>query len=99
MIRQKTTRPAAQSGPTEEQAELAFAAVQAIPLTLLEEEGQKQRAWELAKALGLPTVYDAHYLALAELRRCGFWTTDDRLYRKCRQKLPYVRHLDDAGIP
>lgn len=99
VIRQKTARPAAQGGLTEEQADLAFTAVQAIPLTVLMDEGQRQRAWELAKVLGLPTVYDAHYLALAELRRCEFWTADDRLYRKCRQKLPYVRHLDDAGIP
>lgn len=95
VIRRKTTRPRDQGGLTEEQAELVFAAVQGIPLTVLTVEGQRQRAWELAKVLGLPTVYDAHYLALAELRQCEFWTADARLYRKCEGKLPYVRHLDE----
>jgi len=54
VIRRKTTRPRDQGGLTEEQAELVFAAVQGIPLTVLTVEGQRQRAWELAKVLGLP---------------------------------------------
>ncbi|MGB9886209.1 MAG: type II toxin-antitoxin system VapC family toxin [Moorellales bacterium] len=99
VLRQKAMRPVDAGGLTEEQAEIAFAAVQAIPLAVLVEPGQRQRAWELAKTLELPTVYDAHYLALAELRQCEFWTADERLYRKCALKrLAYVRYLGEAAV-
>ena len=99
VIRQKVTRPKNRGGLTEEQAELAFTAVQAIPLHIITENGQRQRAWELTKILDLPTVYDAHYLALAELRNCEFWTADARLYKKCKEKLLYVYHLGDVPAP
>ena len=34
------------------------------------------RALDLAQELHLPPVYDAHYLALAELLECELWTAD-----------------------
>jgi predicted nucleic acid-binding protein len=39
------------------------------------------RALELAEQLGQDAVYDAHYLALAELLNCELWTADERFYR------------------
>ena len=42
--------------------------------------GQRQRAWEIATDFGFATVYDATYLALAELQGCEFWTADERLF-------------------
>ncbi|TDA70397.1 MAG: PIN domain-containing protein [Clostridia bacterium] len=95
VIRQKAVRPKGQGGLTEEQAELVFEAAQSIPLQIVAADSQRRRAWELAKKLGLPTVYDAHYLALAELRNCEFWTADTRFYNTAREKLPYVHHLQE----
>jgi len=51
------------------------------------------RALEIACQYDLPTAYDAHYLALAEIWECAFWTADRRLYRYVKEKLPYVQCL------
>mgnify|MGYP000403924507 CR=1 FL=1 len=93
VIRRKSSTgdPARRLSP--EQAELAFQAVQMVPLRVVEEPLQRHRAWELAKLLELPVVYDSHYLALAELRGCEFWTADEKLYRTAKEKLNYVRLL------
>jgi predicted nucleic acid-binding protein len=48
------------------------------------------RAWELALRLDLG-IYDATYLALAEMRNCELWTADRRLHRSVRGKLDYLR--------
>jgi len=48
-------------------------------------------AWELACRLDLPSVSDAHYLALAEIRNCELWTADRLLYDSVRDRLSYVR--------
>jgi len=49
-------------------------------------------AWEIAEELGMPTIYDAVYLAVAELRGAIFWTADDKLFARARAR-PYVRLL------
>ncbi len=38
------------------------------------------RALALAGELGQGSVYDSHYLALAELERCELWTADARFF-------------------
>jgi len=52
-----------------------------------------RRALRLAEALSLPTVYDAHYLALAERLGAEFWTADQRLVQAVRDALPWVNLL------
>ncbi|MBI4228784.1 MAG: type II toxin-antitoxin system VapC family toxin [Deltaproteobacteria bacterium] len=37
------------------------------------------KGWEIAAKLGLPTAYDAFYVALAEQEGCEFWTADKNL--------------------
>jgi predicted nucleic acid-binding protein len=49
----------------------------------------------LADAHALPATYDAHYLALAELMSCDFWTADQRLVQQVRSDLPFVRWLGE----
>ena len=49
------------------------------------------RAWELGSQMGLRGVFDATYLALAEMRNCELWTANRRLYRSVKGKLDYVR--------
>ena len=78
-----------------EQAETAWAKLQNMPIEQLSVGGQRQRAWEIAVNLGLATVYDATYLALAELRRCEFWTADERLLNRVKGTLSFVKWLGD----
>jgi predicted nucleic acid-binding protein len=51
------------------------------------------RALGIACQYDLPTAYDAHYLALAQIWGCAFWTADRRLHRQVKEKLPYVQCL------
>jgi len=78
---------------TLEQAAAAFAKLQTLPIQQIAVPGQRQRAWEIATDLGLPTVYDATYLALAELHRCEFWTADERLFNRAKDRLHFVKWL------
>ncbi|MBM4083531.1 MAG: type II toxin-antitoxin system VapC family toxin [Planctomycetes bacterium] len=78
---------------TAEQAQTAFAELRALPIKPMSLPGQRERAWELAAEFGLATVYDATYLALAELRGCEFWTADEALFNRVKHKLPFVKWL------
>jgi predicted nucleic acid-binding protein len=78
---------------TPEQAEAAFAKLRALPIQQISALGQRQRAWEIATEFGFATVYDATYLALAELRVCEFWTADERLFNQVQNKLAFVKWL------
>ena len=58
-----------------------------------EPAGLHTRAIELASQLGQSAVYDAHYLALAEMIDCELWTADQRYYRAVRSAYPRARLL------
>ena len=47
----------------------------------------------LAARFNRPAAYDAHYLALAEMMNCEFWTADRRLFNVVKDELPWVRWL------
>jgi predicted nucleic acid-binding protein len=80
---------------TPEQAEASFAKLVSLPIQLISAPTQRQRAWELASKFNFATVYDATYLALAELMGCEFWTADHRLFAGVRDSLRFVRYLDE----
>ena len=50
-----------------------------------------------AERLGQATAYDAHYLALAEVLECDFWTADRRLARAARNEVPWVHGVDEIA--
>lgn len=52
-----------------------------------------QRAYEIAEGKGLPTAYDAQYLAVAEHLGCEFWTADEKLVNSVSPTLPWVRWI------
>ena len=83
---------------TLEQAEAAFAKLQTLPIQQIAMVEQRQRAWEIAAAYSFATVYDATYLALAELRGCEFWTADERLFNRVKDTLTFVKWLQ-SHIP
>ena len=53
------------------------------------------RALQIADQFNLGAVYDAHYLALAQLLGCDLWTADQRLINTVSGKLPFVRWIGD----
>jgi predicted nucleic acid-binding protein len=78
---------------TVDQAQRAFASLQELPIKTTHSPEQRVRAWEIAREFQFPTVYDATYLALAELRQCEFWTADEKLFKQVRDKLSFVQWL------
>ena len=50
-------------------------------IELRNEPGIHARALHLASHLGQMTVYDAQYLAPADILGYDFWTADERFYR------------------
>jgi len=73
----------------------AFAAALAVEVRLMAPSGLHERAWELATRFNRPTAYDSHYLALAEMLSCEFWTADQRLFNAVQDELSWVRWLGE----
>lgn len=76
-----------------------FAAVHQLPVRLMAPPGLHQRASELARHFNRPTAYDSHYLALAEIYGCPFWTADERLFNALREELAWVHWLGNYPSP
>jgi predicted nucleic acid-binding protein len=73
----------------------------ASPVDLRNPPELHELALTLADAHGLPAAYDAHYVALAQLLACNFWTADERLFNTLKQSLPFVKWIGDyaPGAP
>lgn len=78
---------------TEDEGDKAVRVLRKFPVEIITLPGQLERAWELAKELDRPVVYDTYYLALAEMKGCEFWTADERLHNVVKGKLDFVRFL------
>ncbi len=74
----------------------AFDALLIQDIALIHPVGLETRAWELAEAFNRPTVYDAFYLALAEMLDGELWTADHRLYHAVQGALPWVKSLQNG---
>ena len=61
-----------------------------LPIRLSAQRGIFPLAFKLAQEFNRPRAYDSTYLALAQLRRCDFWTADERLYNSVSAKLSWV---------
>ena len=92
IIRQKS---ALRKELTAEQANVAFEKLQALPIRQISLPGQRELAWRIAEQFGFVTVYDATYLALAQLRGCEFWTADRRLVESVKGVLTFVKSLSE----
>lgn len=53
------------------------------------------RAYEMATRLNQPRAYDAHFLAVAELLDCEFWTADERLVNAVGGVFPWVHGVHE----
>jgi predicted nucleic acid-binding protein len=79
------------------------AAMIALPIELLWPSGLHIRAWELARYFKRSAAYDMHYVALAEMSGCPFWTADERLYNAVKNELDWVHStrssLEQSPLP
>lgn len=78
---------------TEEEAEEGFDIFATLDFVVLRPKALLREAWDMAKELGLPTLYDTAYLALAKLSNCEFWTADEVLIKSLQGKLPLVKWI------
>jgi len=86
---------------TEEEMGRAWLAFLGLGVRFVNTEALVQRAWQLAAELDLPTLYDASFLATAELAEggpCPFWTADEELVRHLAGRKPYVRRLAEHPV-
>ena len=86
-----------QNALTLDEARRTLADFLALPIEIHSPPGMHMLALNIADTYALPAVYDAHYLALADLLGCEFWTDDRRLLRQVSHDLPFVRWLGDFG--
>jgi len=72
-----------------------------LPVRLVNPERLYRRALAFADAHGLPAVYDAHYVVVAQHFGCDLWTDDRLLLRAVGSALPFVRWIGDydPGTP
>lgn len=70
-----------------------------LPIDYRIDEALLRRSVSIAEALGLPTTYDAQYLAVAEDLGCDFWTADHKLVNQVGEKLTWVRWLGSYTPP
>ena len=82
-------------GVTLPQAQRLLRQFLAFPVTAVNPAALYERALTLAVEHGLPAVYDAHYVALAELLGYELWTNDRRLLRALGGKLSFVKWIGD----
>lgn len=78
-----------------DEARTILASLLALPITILSPDALLDRALVLAHEYDLPAIYDAQYVALAELTGATFWTADQRLIRALADRLPFVRSIAD----
>ncbi len=67
----------------------------AAGIELRESTRLHQRAMALARQVQQSAVYDAHYLALAEMLDCDFRTADERFQRAARTSASYIRWIGE----
>jgi len=80
-----------------DEARALLAQLLALSIRLQAPETLDDRALVLADEHHLPAIYDAHYVALAELLGATLWTADRRLLRALGGRLPFVRWIGDYG--
>jgi predicted nucleic acid-binding protein len=79
---------------TPEKGFMAISLLNRAPIKRFDVKDLFADAWRIAERYKLATLYDAYYLALAELRSCDFWTADERFINSV-QGISYVRNIAD----
>jgi predicted nucleic acid-binding protein len=78
---------------TPAEAEDALAVFLSFPIGNPNPDELHETALLLAQRFERPTVYDTHYVALAQLMNCVMWTADLHLLNALGSRLPFVKSL------
>jgi predicted nucleic acid-binding protein len=78
---------------TPDQAQLTYRVLDGIPVQIITHSSLRKGARGIAEQFNQRLVYDSTYAALAELRRCDFWTADKAFYDSVKVALPFVKYL------
>lgn len=70
----------------------AFEIFMNLPIHVQHPADLLRRSWEIGKRLRPARLYDASYLALAELAQCEVWTIDERLFNFTAGRFPLLRY-------
>ncbi len=84
---------------TDEQEEEALEVSFGLGIETRSPENHIRASWKLATDIGLSTVYDAAYLALAVSESCDLWTADRAFFRKVKNRFDAVRLLETILPP
>jgi predicted nucleic acid-binding protein len=73
-----------------------------LPIVYVDDRAIRDRAWEIARAFDMPTLYDAAFMAVTELAPGPadrtFWTADAELVRVLGRRRPsYLRELSELS--
>lgn len=66
-----------------------------LPIDYIEDEAIRIRSWEIAEQYRLLTLYDAAFLACAEMTSAEFWTVDAALVRQLTPRPSYLREIGE----
>lgn len=66
-----------------------------LPIDYIEEEAIRVRSWEIAEQYRLLTLYDAAFLACAEMTSAEFWTADAALVKQITPRPTYLREIGE----
>ena len=84
---------------TKDEAEIIWESFRQLGMTYIHGDELMETAWRISREEDLPTVYDAAFLAVAELYSgkeeiCEFWTADEKLAKMSGGCLRYIRLLE-----
>jgi predicted nucleic acid-binding protein len=65
-----------------------------MPIDYLDSDAIRIRTWTIAEQFSLATLYDAAFLAVAELESAEFWTSDQSLLNTLKARPTYVQKLE-----
>lgn len=80
---------------TTAEADQLYTAYISLPINYIDTESLRLEAWQLAEQYGIPTLYDAVFLACAKTESANFWTADDAMLNLFSPRPTYVYRLGD----
>ncbi|MBE9007184.1 type II toxin-antitoxin system VapC family toxin [Fortiea sp. LEGE XX443] len=77
------------------EADQLYTAYISLPINYIDTEILRFDAWQLAEQYGIPTLYDAVFLACAKIESANFWTADEAMLNLFSPRPAYVYKLGD----
>lgn len=72
---------------------MAQSILEALSVRLIYNRNARKRARQIAEQFNQSRIYDATYASLAEVRRCIFWTADEKFFNAVSETLTFVKFI------